>query len=182
MQRCFNFLRIHHETRIAGDCHRGTFRVRDRGYRARHRDTHRGKTVRDKAGIGAFGLVHPGHPHLVRADPTRRCPRGERGAQVPHNLLGFDGETLVFGVAPFHRRLPAGSPSRSPGGRKPAPQYHPALRRYRLRPRSISAHRLPPAVNRNGNPAGSILMPQARVVFDNVIADAYDDVGPVYTA
>ena len=84
-----HFLGVHQKAGVAGDRHGFAVRIGELGgENAGHRDAHRGEAVRDDAGIGAFGLIHPRHPHLVRADVGNDDVfRGERLAQIPDDFL-----------------------------------------------------------------------------------------------
>ena len=63
-------------------------------------DTHAGEAVGDDAGVGVVATEHTCHPHFVGTH-VAYCDilRLHRGAQIPDDLLRFDGELGVITTA-----------------------------------------------------------------------------------
>ena len=179
----FDLLRIHHEAGVSCDRNHFAIGVRQLGRDcARHRDAHRGKSVRNNASVGSLGLVHARHPHLVSPDVRDRdVLRAQGFAQIPDDLLRLDRKGDVLGVfrAIFRdglahglervHRLRFGTQGNTPKGGTQIAEG--ANRDDIVRIDFCGLH-----IDVNDRLV-AVRVPHVRVVFDHVVADADHDIG-----
>ena len=108
----FELLRVHHKAAVSGDRHHSPIRIQQLGSdRARQPDPHRGKAIRDNAGIRGEAWKHSGHPQLVGPHVADHDIIGrERRSQFADHMLRSHrpgGPAGKLGLQPRHDRLPA---------------------------------------------------------------------------